>query len=263
MRTPVLLAMLPLLLPPVAAEPLIVAHRGASGEAPENTLPAFHLAWEQGADAIEGDFHLTRDGHIVCIHDDDTARVAGRSLKVSESTLAELRALDAGASFHARFAGTRIPTFAEVAATVPEEGKFYIEIKCGPAIVPRLVEETAALGLDEEDLVVISFHAEVIRVVKMAKPEWKAFWLSSFRGGGGLDPGPRKVLEILAACRADGLSSKADPRIDASFVAAIHEAGFEYHCWTIDEPGTALRFRDLGSRSITTNHPGRIREALR
>jgi glycerophosphoryl diester phosphodiesterase len=81
------------------AEPFIVAHRGASADAPENTLPAFELAWKQGADAIEGDFHLTRDGKIVCIHDYDTQRVSGSKRVVKDSTLDELRALDAGAWF--------------------------------------------------------------------------------------------------------------------------------------------------------------------
>ena len=68
------------------AKPLIVAHRGASFEAPENTLPAFNLAWEQGADAIEGDFLLTKDGHIVCIHDRTTKRFCEEDLEVAKST---------------------------------------------------------------------------------------------------------------------------------------------------------------------------------
>ena len=70
---------------------MIVAHRGASGEAPENTIPAFNLAWKQGADAIEGDFHLTKDGHVVCIHDANTKKVAGKNLVVKDTTLAELK----------------------------------------------------------------------------------------------------------------------------------------------------------------------------
>lgn len=73
---------------------MIVAHRGASKEAPENTIPAFTLAWKQGADAVEGDFHLTADGYIVCIHDKDTKRVADRKLVVAESSLEDLRKLD-------------------------------------------------------------------------------------------------------------------------------------------------------------------------
>ena len=78
------------------AEPLVVAHRGASRDAPENTLAAFKLAWEQGADAIEGDFLLTKDNKIVCIHDKSTGRLADRKLIVKESTLSQLRELDVG-----------------------------------------------------------------------------------------------------------------------------------------------------------------------
>lgn len=85
---------------------LIVAHRGASKRAPGNTLPAFELAWKQGADAIEGDFRLTKDGHVVCIHDETIKRTAGADLNVAQSTLSELRKLDVGAWFDPAFKGT-------------------------------------------------------------------------------------------------------------------------------------------------------------
>ena len=78
---------------------MIVAHRGASDDAPENTLEAFHLAWLQNADAIEGDFRLTKDEQIVCIHDEDTSRTCGKKLIVAESTYAELCQLDASKHF--------------------------------------------------------------------------------------------------------------------------------------------------------------------
>ncbi len=82
---------------------MIVAHRGASGDAPENTLASFSLAWQQDADAIEGDFHLTSDGHIVCIHDSDTNRVSGTRLVINKSTLKELQELDIGSHFGDKF----------------------------------------------------------------------------------------------------------------------------------------------------------------
>ncbi|MFV2065815.1 MAG: glycerophosphodiester phosphodiesterase family protein, partial [Pirellulales bacterium] len=103
----------------VASGQLIVGHRGASHDAPENTLAAFQLAWQRGADGVEGDFYLTSDGHIVCIHDADTERVAGEKLIVAESTLADLRQLDVGAWKGERWRGEKIPTLEEVLATVP------------------------------------------------------------------------------------------------------------------------------------------------
>ena len=80
---------------PVSAQD-IVAHRGASHTAPENTLAAFHLAWKQGADAIEGDFRLTKDGHIVCVHDEDFKRTANLAKHVHTLSLAEVQRLDVG-----------------------------------------------------------------------------------------------------------------------------------------------------------------------
>ena len=88
---------------------LIIAHRGASHEAPENTLAAFRLAWEEQADGIEGDFYLTSDGQIVCIHDKTTKRVAPKQpeLTVAKSTLKQLRSLDVGSWKNPRYAAER------------------------------------------------------------------------------------------------------------------------------------------------------------
>ncbi len=245
-----------------AAEPRIVAHRGASHDAPENTLPAFELAWQRGADAIEGDFHLTSDGRIICIHDFDTKRVAGTGLVVKDTSFDELRKLDAGAWFSPRFAGTRLPEFSEVAATVPENGKFYIEVKCGPEIVPALITEIEKSGLKDGQVMIISFKAPVIREFKRRAPRFKAFWLSSFDQHSPLDPSAREVIETLRSIRADGFSSKADGRIDDAYLKTIRQAGFEYHCWTVDDPNVAKRFRELGTLSITTNRPGWLRAQL-
>ena len=245
-----------------AGAPFLVAHRGASHDAPENTLPAFLLAWQQGADAIEGDFRLTSDRRIVCIHDPDTQRVTGVRKEVRRASLAELRELDAGAWFKPEWRGTRLPTFAEVAATVPAGRKFYVEIKCGSEILPVLLDELAATALTAEQVVVISFHSAVIRDLKAKAPQFKAFWLSSFAKGDPLDPSPAKVLATLADTGADGFSSSADRRVDAAFVGAILAAGHDYHAWTIDDPAVARRFIALGARSITTNRPGWLRKAL-
>ena len=245
-----------------AAEPFLVAHRGASHDAPENTLPAFELAWKQGADAIEGDFHLTRDGKIVCLHDYDTRRVSGTKRVVKDSTLAELQSLDAGAWFKPEFKGTKLPTLREVAATVPAGKKIYVEVKCGPEIVPAMLEDLAVAGLKDEQIVVISFQAPVIAEVKKARPAYKACWLSSFAKESPLDPGKDEVLATLREIKADGFSSKADERLDQGFVKAIRDAGFEYHCWTVDDVATARRFLDFGALSVTTNRPDFLRRGL-
>jgi glycerophosphoryl diester phosphodiesterase len=239
--------------------PLVVAHRGASREAPENTLPAFQLAWRQGADAIEGDFHRTRDGKVVCIHDPTTGKVANRNLKVADSTLAELKQLDVGVRHGMEFKGTTIPTLAEVLATVPAGKRIYIEIKCGTEVIPELLEEIGKSGLQNEQIVLISFHQAVIRQFKESAPAFKAFWLSGFKkdASGAVSPSLPTVLKTLSEIDADGLSSSKD-LVDPEFIRQILNRGYEYHVWTIDDPQKARQFQKWGARSITTNVPSRI-----
>lgn len=103
---------------------MITAHRGASYDAPENTLAAINLAWEQGADAIEADFYLTRDGQIVAFHDRTAKRTGGVDRAVESMTLAELKQLDVGSWKSAAFAGEPVPTFVEVLANIPAGKRF-------------------------------------------------------------------------------------------------------------------------------------------
>lgn len=242
-----------------AEEPLIVAHRGASRDAPENTIPAFQLAWEQGADAIEADFHLSKDGEIVCFHDADTKRVAGTQLVVRQSTLAELKQLDVGATHGVAFNGTRIPTIAEVFATIPQGKKIFIEVKCGAEIIPTLLNEIDQSGLTQEQIVVISFNKQVIQQLKIKAPQYKASWLCSFnkQETGEITPALATVLKTLKQIQADGLSSNT--AVPASVIEAVSQQGYEWHVWTINDLNTARRMQALGVLSITTDVPGSMR----
>jgi glycerophosphoryl diester phosphodiesterase len=246
-----------------AAELVIVAHRGASKAAPENTLPAFELAWKQGADAIEGDFHLTKDRQIVCIHDGNTKKVASQNLVIKKSTLAELKMLDVGAKKGKPFAGTTIPTLAEVFATVPQTKKIYVEIKCGPEIIPVLREEIKKSKLEIEQIVLISFSKDVIRDFKEAAPEHKAYWLSRIKKdkSGSTASSVESASKTLKDIKADGLSA-SNSGIDAGVIKSIQAKGYEFHVWTVDDVKTAERFKSWGAQSITTNVPSLIRKGL-
>ena len=252
-------------IPPMNARPLIVGHRGSPNAAPENTLPSFQLAWQQGADAIEGDFHLTSDRQIVCIHDADTARFRGPKLTVRKTRLETLQALDAGSWKFPHFSGTRVPTFAEVLATVPPGKKFFIEIKSSPKILRHLYREIDQSGIDPSQLVVISFSPRVIRQIKQQRPEITANWLTSIRyrkKGNALEPTPAQILATLRRVNADGLGIKGHPDVDAPFLAPILDAGFDLHVWTINTLEDAQRWTALGAKSITTNFPGLLHESL-
>lgn len=250
------------------AEPLVIAHRGAARDAPENTLAAFREAFAQGADGIETDIRLTKDGHAVALHDATMKRTTGgkSKLAVGSATLAQLRKLDVGAWKHERFAGQRIPTLAEVLAAVPAGKRVFIEIKGGGQIVPHVKRAVAASGLRPGQVAVICFGADVLAAAKKAMPKIAAYWLTAYgkdRKTGEVRPTVAEVLATLRRIGADGLDTSADESVvTADFVRAIRRAGFELHCWTVDDPAKARRLRAMGFDSITTNRPGLLLKAL-
>lgn len=249
---------------PTRAMPAVIAHRGAADDAPENTLAAFKLAWQQGADGIEGDFRLTRDGEIVCVHDADTRRTAGHAGQVAEATLAELRRLDVGSWKGESWRGARIPTLGEVLATVPEGKRVFIEIKCGPEILPALKEALAGAGLQSGQAIVMSFDARVIGEAKRLLPRLKALWLTDFKAGpeAGVRPSAKEILQTLEKIGADGVGCRAHPVVDQAFMQALRAAQKEIHLWTVDDVALAKRYRQLGVDSLTSNRAGWLKQRL-
>lgn len=241
----------------------IVAHRGASKDAPENTLPAFKQAWLQGADAIEGDFHLTRDGEIVCVHDANIRHYTQKNLDVKNLTLAELKQLDFGHWYDKQFAGTRIPTFKEVIATIPKQKRIFIEIKSDARLVPGLIDQIRASSLELRQIVIISFQQDVIKAVEKQFPELKTFWLTRFKisNEGTLQPPPSSVLRTLKKLGTDGLSTHHD-NLSGELVKSFQKAGYEYHVWTVDEIPRAKELIEMGVQSITTNAPKKMRDGI-
>ena len=248
-------------------QPAIVAHRGASHDAPENTLAAYRLAFEQGADAIEGDFWLTKDGHVVDTHDESFKRCAGVDRRVGEMTLAEIRRLDVGTWKDASFAGERVPTLDEILAIVPPGKAFFVEIKGGPDVVAAIAGIVAAQSRVRPDqLRMIAFDAANVAAAKRAMPGVPAFWLTSFKAAPGETekrPTLAEVLSTLDACHADGLDANAQPDVlDAAFAAALAAKGYALHVWTVDDPALARAMVAIGAKSVTTNRPSLLRAEL-
>jgi glycerophosphoryl diester phosphodiesterase len=244
---------------------MIIAHRGASFDAPENTLAAFHLAFTQGADGIEADFRLSGDGEIVCIHDATTGRTADRNLRVAARPLAELRFLSLGTEKGGQWQGERIPTLAEVLTILPADKKLFIELKCGPEILPPLCKLLTTVSIDKEQLRFLSFDAHLLTALKAEFPSIKSCLnLEYYRAGliGPWRPHLEKIMRILAGCGANGLSSQAHPCIDREFVARLHAAGQELHIWTVDFLTDARHYQRLGVDSLMSNRPGFLRQGL-
>jgi glycerophosphoryl diester phosphodiesterase len=254
-----------------ASGQLIVAHRGASHDAPENTIAAYRLAIEQGADAFEGDFWLGAGGHILDLHDKDTKRVAGKKFSITKAPFAKLRTLDVGSwnkkNKKANRPGERIPTLEEVLAIVPADKKVFLELKSGPEIVKPMAKVIAASKVPREQIVLIGFNADAVAACKKQMPDIKALWLCSFNNKKREAPPktPAEVAATLKRIHADGLDAQAVPEyFNAAFINCLRKLGcHEFSVWTVDDPKVAKFYADLGAWSITTNRPAWLREKMK
>ena len=260
-------------IPNAFSKPLIIAHRGASGEAPENTMVAFKLAWELGADGIEGDFHLTRDGHIVAIHDKDTNKVTkGKNkLIVKKTSLKELQGLDVGSWKNEKYSKARIPTLEDVIDSLPEGKKFFIEIKCGTEIMKPLIKvidlKVKERPILKTNISFISFDKDVIKSCRTQWPDIEANYLESYKKIKGISkwaPNENEVFRLLKLSLASGIGTQANKEVlNSRFIKRLRLNQLSFHCWTINDIETARYFRDLGVDSITTDFPKRIRDGLK
>lgn len=241
--------------------PKLIAHRGASANAPENTMSAFRMAWKEGADGIEGDFFLTADGEVVCIHDDRTKRTANGNLAVKSSTLEQLRALDYGSWKDPKFRGERIPLLSEVLDELPPGKWFFLEIKDSPRIVKPIAEILARKRPDKEKVILISFSKDVIKACRETMPEYQASLLSSldrFPEKGG----PESYLAELEWCESHGLCFKASAPVTKEWLGKARGEDGILMAWTVDTRDAALRAAGLGTDFIGTNRPAGLRAEL-
>lgn len=227
---------------------MIIAHRGISFDLPENSLSAFNASWAVGVDGIEGDFHLTRDGSIVCIHDDNTSRVCNKNLVICNSTLQELKELNLQCEGKDHL-NIKIPTLTEVLKIVPSGKKIFIEIKCGVEILSPLIKELSRSKINSNQVVIISFDSQVVKELKEMAPEYKALLLYSYKEGREVSSLINEMFDI----KADGIGT--DNQLSKEFVEKVIISGLEYHSWTIDNADTANQLISWGSNSITTNEP--------
>jgi len=247
----------------------IVAHRGASFDAPENTLAAQTLAWEQKADAVETDLRLSKDGKIVVIHDATFKRTAGGGeVQVADLSYEDARSLDAGAWKSPQFQGEKLPSLDEQLAAIPTGKRLFIELKVGPEIVPELARTLTRAGVDERQITIISFNIEALKEVRRTLPHLPTQFLVGYRAPGTAKPEskPQPTLkEVVSQAIAGGftgLDLQHTWPLGPAELKTIRDAGLELHVWTVDDPAIARHWIDLGATSITTNRPGWLREQL-
>jgi len=245
--------------PSQPGRPLVLGHRGASADAPENTLAAFHAAVVQGADGFELDVWRCGSGEPVVIHDVSTARTGGEPLDVRAASLSRLREVDVGAWKGERHRGERIPLLAEVLAAFPR-AIVNVELKSTGLGDPRLARAVARLLRElgaRERVVVSSFDYALLAAFRLLAPEvptgllfaadqrWR---LREALGGALVRPSAIHPERTLAS----------DERL-----AGWRRRGLGVAVWTVDDPAEVERLARAGATAVISNRPGLAREAVR
>ncbi len=245
--------------------PRVMAHRGASGKYPENTMPAFRAAVEAGVDYIELDVHCTRDGEVVVVHDEELSRIASDNRLVREMTMGELEAVDAafnfsvdGASWPFRGQGIRVPRLAEVLQSWSGL-RFVIEFKpLVPAIADATLEVVRHTGMARQVLFASEHLPPIARARALAPqvptnltaPEILAF-VQALSSGAPSGVAAGDALQIPPEHRGLKLATR-------EVVAAAHQSGLEVHIWTINDQAEMQEMLSLGVDGIITDYPTRL-----
>ncbi|MEU5364465.1 glycerophosphodiester phosphodiesterase family protein [Streptomyces sp. NPDC005925] len=257
-----------------AGPPLVVAHRGASGYAPENTLAAVDKAAELGFRWVENDVQRTRDGELVVVHDDSLARTTNveelfpdrAPWKVKDFTAAEIARLDAGSWFGPAYAGARVPTLEQYVHRVERHHqKLLLEIK-SPELYPDIEKQTLKVlgneGWLERShvagrLIVQSFSADSVRTVHELKPAVKTGFL-----------GTPSVMELPAYAEFTDQINPSYRTVSLGYVSAVqafrgpHGRSLEVFAWTVDDADTARQVAGYGVDGIISNKPDVVRAAV-
>ncbi|MGX1883976.1 glycerophosphodiester phosphodiesterase [Streptomyces sp. NPDC055287] len=254
--------------------PAVIAHRGASAYAPENTLAAIDLADRMGSDWVENDVQRTKDGELVVVHDDSLARTTnveqvypGRSpWKIKDFTAAEIATLDAGSWFAPRFAGARVPTLKQYVNRVERNHqKLLLEIK-KPELYPGIERDTLRVLRQEgwlnrhhvkHRLVIQSFGADSVKAVHKQRPDLKTGFL-----------GTPPVADLAKYARFTDQINPTHTSLTADYVAAVHKLKgvhgkqLRVNTWTVNTAAAAARVNGFGVDGIITNNPDIVRDAV-
>jgi len=219
------------------------------------------LAWEQKAQGIECDVHLSADGVLVCHHDATTKRIFGKRLAIAKSSWRDLRQLTRPGRLE-RGTEANIPRLEEVLEAAPGDSEVFVEIKAGLEAVPVLLNTLDEGARSDIQVTVISFCEKALEALHRERSKLRLYWLCDFSGKRGKDWEEslmRKAREMGVA----GLGLKAGPFVTESLARRRFSEGLELNVWTVDAINAAKRYAQMGVQSITTNWPLKIARALR
>ncbi len=244
---------------------ILIAHRGESFDASENTLASVNLAWDKNVKAVEVDLRLSKDNKIVVIHDATTKRTGKKFSFVNRRTLQELKTLDVGGFKSEKWKGEKIPTLKEMLKTVPTGKKIILEIKCGPEIIPILKDEINKSGLKPEQVEIVGFNLSVISKVKQEIPAQIVLWNHELKNHWWRKTNDRFINKMIVRAKEkniDGLSLGVRRTISEKLILLVKSAGLKIYLWTIDDPAAAKIYFETGVDGIITNRAALFAEKL-
>lgn len=238
---------------------LVTAHRGFSGDAPENTLAAFKKAMEVGSDMMELDVRFSKDGQIVVMHDDTLDRTANGRGKVSDYTLKELKQFDAGSWFAPQFSGEHIPTLVEVLELAKGKIRVNIEIKDESLgrykitdLADRALQEVKKAGM-EDQVIYVSFYPVALERIQERDSR---LWV------GLLYHRPWNSLHEVTGGRSFPVLGLRNSYLTKGKIDKIHQQGMKVNVYTVNSEEEMEQFIRWGVDGIITNHPDRLIKIL-
>lgn len=231
---------------------IIIAHRGESYDAPENTLGSINLAWQNDDDAVEIDIRMTKDEKIVAIHDNTTFRTGGSLMIVSSCNYDELLKVDVRKIKSSWRDNEKIPLLDEVIGTIPDDKTLFVEIKGDKKILKPLRKLIEQKNIDPNQIKFIAFNLNTMSLVKKWLPEFDAYWIVEKKSI------LRKfsVEDIILKCKSsklDGLDMKEGKHLNKALIQTVKNSGLMIYTWTVDEPLRAKQLYLDGIDGITTN----------
>jgi glycerophosphoryl diester phosphodiesterase len=222
-------------------------HRGSSGHAPENTLAAFHLAVQMGADGIECDLRESHDGQLIIFHDPTLKRIASRHEAVRHLSVKELKKIDIGSWFSNRYKGERIPTIVQLLEQIPSPTLLNMEIK---KVTPKKLLDRVYQYNAQGRVLFSSFDYKVLNQIRALDSSAAIGYLVDEGVTGAVIKRAREMRAVSVHLSGKKVTSKAIDR--------IHEAGFLAYSYTINEPDQMTRLIKIGLDGCFTNYPDRL-----
>ena len=240
---------------------LIIAHRGESYDAPENTLASINLAWQRNVDAVEVDIQITKDEKIVIIHDKSTLRTGSIYKRISTSKYNQLLNIDIGKFKGKEWENERIPLLEEVIDSIPENKILFVEIKSDNRIVTPLQKLLDRKKINSAQIKFIGFNIATMKLVKEAFPENESYWIiegKNYKSTSQL----LKTIEKCKELKFDGLDLEEEKYLNEDVIHTVKNSGLKIFTWTVDDPARTKQLYFDGIDGITTNRASWLKAKL-